>query len=64
MRMPGIMRREVSVEVKKPIRGRLHVFFVWLMCIRLCKINCMLGFRKLGEYTVLIIPKIKVVDGS
>lgn len=64
MKLPRIMRPEVTVEVNKPIRGRLHVFFVALMCIRICKINCMIGFRKLGEYTVLIIPKIKVVDGS
>lgn len=64
MKIPRIMFPEVEVTVNRPILGRLHVFFVAIKCIRFCKFNIMLGNRKIDEYTALLIPKIKVVDGS
>ena len=62
MKPPRLLRPEVTVTVNKPIRGRLLVFFYSLKCIRFCRINIMLGSRKMDEYTALLIPKIKVVD--
>lgn len=74
MKMPRLLRPEVTVTVNKPIRGRLLVFLVWLKCIRLIRVNLTIentivhrmhcGSRVVERFYCMCIPKIKVVDGS
>ena len=74
MKPPRLFRPEWTVTVKKPIRGRLLAFLVWLKCIRLIRVNMTIentlvhrmhcGSRVIDRYYCLCIPKLKVVDGS
>ena len=59
-----VIRPEVQLEVNG-LAGRLllpfFVLYIYIKCVRIAKINLMLGEHSLGIYKALILPKIEVI---